>query len=714
MALVLPDERQLSPLPSGRSGRVIASFDTTGYGEGLKAFGEGVRQFGAAFERAKKEMEADWGKTDELNAESAFQKFKAAEEDSYNRTVRTMKPGAAKGFADTYTKGYKERADEFARSYLTTLKPKQRLDYDMKLFEVQRWATNNALEFEYGEQKRAAVASIDDAVNNVILPRARIAGELPPNDPRKRQMLDDAERDALALIDKDASLTPIQKEEKRRAVRQKVQETFAFGLPSEERRDINRVPSAYSPEAKPNYIGGKLPVSIRNNNMGAISIVGEGNAWVEGLPGYVGKTPRPANEGGYYAKFSTPEAGVNAASELLIRYGKNGLNTASKIVRKWAADSTAWGPYATVISKFTGKGADEELDLNDPAVRKAVLMAQSQVEAGINMPAYNEDVFDRGVAGKVGDIPSAPGWGERLDAIPFDKRVQIAEGGQKDLDAERAEQERIARDGRTEIVKMGDDLMRNMPGQPDYDTSKPTLTEEWLAANRDNLSPGDRRRYITALDREGDEAIKTSPQELLRLDALVEEDPKGALKDLERQYADRVINRGNYNQLKGRAQANIRGDEQRLWVKDIRGDLSQYLESNASIGSSGAGATIEALSRVRDAKTIFDDWVARHKDASYAEVAQFADSLARNHRTYVAEYRLKTLPLPRYLESVPREAINADVIRGARARVAIDLAAGTISESEAANQQALMRQWEDLAATLNKPKSSTPPSPHRN
>lgn len=152
------------------------------------------------------------------------------------------------------------------------------------------------------------------------------------------------------------------------------------------------------PAVEAKFAGKTVPISIKANNMGAISIVGSGNSWVEGLPGYVGKVARPANEGGYYAKFATPEAGVHAASELLKRYGAAGTDTATAIVKKWSADPAAWTQYANAISKYTGFPPDAKLDLTQPAIRKAVLMAQSAFESGAGKPTYNEAVFDAGVA----------------------------------------------------------------------------------------------------------------------------------------------------------------------------------------------------------------------------------------------------------------------------------------------------------------------------
>ena len=94
------------------------------------------------------------------------------------------------------------------------------------------------------------------------------------------------------------------------------------------------------PEILEKYKDKNLPVTIRNNNMGAISLADESNTFVTGMAGFIGMTPRPANEGGYYAKFASPEHGVAAASKNLENYGSKGINTPYAIVKKWARESS--------------------------------------------------------------------------------------------------------------------------------------------------------------------------------------------------------------------------------------------------------------------------------------------------------------------------------------------------------------------------------------
>lgn len=151
------------------------------------------------------------------------------------------------------------------------------------------------------------------------------------------------------------------------------------------------------------FAGRRLPVSIRNNNMGAVSITGNiDSSWAAKQPGFVGVTARPANEGGYYAKYATPEHGVAAASKLLELYGRQGVDSPGAIVRKWSADRAAHASYANTLVKYLKEAGfdaspNTRIDLSDPKVRLAVLKAKSSHEAGAGRPVYTDQTFLRGV-----------------------------------------------------------------------------------------------------------------------------------------------------------------------------------------------------------------------------------------------------------------------------------------------------------------------------
>lgn len=180
------------------------------------------------------------------------------------------------------------------------------------------------------------------------------------------------------------------------------------------------------------YEGQRLPVSIRNNNMGAISITGEiTSSFAARQPGFVGTTPRPASEGGYYAVYATPEHGVHAASTLLQSYGNRGYDTPMEIVSRWSADTSAHPGYADTLVRYLrgagfNVGRNSTVNLDDPAVRTAILKGKSHYESGAGGPVYSDDIFARGVAGNFSGNADAAGGG--FDQIVYDSSGRIIGG----------------------------------------------------------------------------------------------------------------------------------------------------------------------------------------------------------------------------------------------------------------------------------------------
>lgn len=154
-------------------------------------------------------------------------------------------------------------------------------------------------------------------------------------------------------------------------------------------------------EVKDRYSGKRLPVSIRNNNPGAVSIIGNvENSFGAKQPGFVGTSARPKSEGGSYAIYASPEHGVAASAKLIRRYGDKGINTTDDVVKKWSTDSKAWPSYSRTLKKYiseAGFDPNGQLDFNNPKIVEAVMKAQSAHESGAGVPTYVDDVYKRGV-----------------------------------------------------------------------------------------------------------------------------------------------------------------------------------------------------------------------------------------------------------------------------------------------------------------------------
>lgn len=121
--------------------------------------------------------------------------------------------------------------------------------------------------------------------------------------------------------------------------------------------------------------GSRAPRGIRNNN--PLNL----RSW--------GSTPVV----GGYAKFATPQEGIDAAAKQLLLYQGRGINTLGGIVSSWApsADGNDVAAYTADLAKQTGFGADQHLNLRDPAVLANVLSAMIRHENGQN--PYSRDML---------------------------------------------------------------------------------------------------------------------------------------------------------------------------------------------------------------------------------------------------------------------------------------------------------------------------------
>jgi len=151
--------------------------------------------------------------------------------------------------------------------------------------------------------------------------------------------------------------------------------------------------------------GGVAPRGIRNNNPGNI----EDSAFARSQPGYTGSDGR-------FATYATPEAGQNAASNLLVSYSNRGINTVNGIINRWApkSDGNDTASYAATVARSIGVDPNEPLNLNDPNVRSKVAQAMFKVENGTGglsggQPGARPGVGPSGVAPAAQEKVEAPG-----------------------------------------------------------------------------------------------------------------------------------------------------------------------------------------------------------------------------------------------------------------------------------------------------------------
>ncbi|HHQ9441445.1 TPA: hypothetical protein ACSW2U_001438 [Enterobacter roggenkampii] len=88
---------------------------------------------------------------------------------------------------------------------------------------------------------------------------------------------------------------------------------------------------------------------------------------------------------GKFAVFPTLDEGVLASAKQLQIYGTRGINTVSEITKKWApSNENDTAEYIRHVVKTTGLGANDRLNLNDPAILAKLISAMSTKEGAGN------------------------------------------------------------------------------------------------------------------------------------------------------------------------------------------------------------------------------------------------------------------------------------------------------------------------------------------
>lgn len=156
----LPGKNNLGGLPSARTGRPIATIDTSAIGEGMRAFGQAVQDVGADLKEKR-------DRTQLFEAERHFQEFAFNERKLGQEARANIPPGAPGGFADPYGASYKERADAFAQEWLAGLPPDMRMDFDNRLFGLERDLYFDNADAERGEIRRYNIDALDDVLSTL-------------------------------------------------------------------------------------------------------------------------------------------------------------------------------------------------------------------------------------------------------------------------------------------------------------------------------------------------------------------------------------------------------------------------------------------------------------------------------------------------------------------------------------------------------------------
>ncbi|TCD18174.1 hypothetical protein E0D81_12695 [Lelliottia amnigena] len=129
---------------------------------------------------------------------------------------------------------------------------------------------------------------------------------------------------------------------------------------------------------------------IRNNNPGNLEY-SKSNPWS-------GQT----GDDGRFAKFETPEHGIRALGRNLLSYQRQGIDTVSDIINRWAppTDNNNTDAYIKAVCDQLGVTSDQQLDASNPDTLKALCAAIIHHENG-SQP-YSDQQLATGVSAAIG------------------------------------------------------------------------------------------------------------------------------------------------------------------------------------------------------------------------------------------------------------------------------------------------------------------------
>lgn len=365
MALKLPGAEDLSAPVSGRSGRPIATFDTSAIGRGAAQLGGGLQSMSNSLKVKETQAKETVDKTQLFETESRYQQFKSAQAQALTAAGDKAEPGAF-GFKEQYQGAYKEAAKKFMQTVPAELKPV----YDAKLFSTEESLVNGdggATDFERKQRKAYYKTNIDEGLTAI---ESRLY-----SDPAK---FDDAVFEGNNFIDaiSDEDVNPIEKDALRRGWKAKAQMAALNGMkPSDRLRALGEAPGnddiisamkGVESEGDPNAVSPKGAVGTMQvmpetgaeiaQEIGDTNFPKDPDAQVEYL-----KDPDVSEKYGayYYNKMLARYDGDQEAA--LIAYN-GGADRADKWIASGRNDSVipqeSADYYKKVLARVHGGGAD--------------------------------------------------------------------------------------------------------------------------------------------------------------------------------------------------------------------------------------------------------------------------------------------------------------------------------------------------------------------
>lgn len=358
----IPTAQELGVAPSIRAGAGVASIDNAGaIGNAAANVGQAVSQAAQIYQRDQEQLESFNAQAKWLETQSALdQAYQEAEanapvdgKDFTRSTMESVGKGLEKALSEVPARlrpqyevaAARARGAYQERAFRTEINQRERYYQD----QVSRFGTNLLTDVQRdpdGYEKY--LGGFGAYVDSTGLPPAKQAAMKE----QAKALFLKARIDGLIDKGRDAD---------------------AEGL----RKELEEVGGvARAPNGNPDFENPSAPRGIRTNNPGNI----KDGAWAKSQPGYVGGD-------GVNAKFATPEAGTAAMNKLLDSYAREGRNSVSSILSKWAPTSeNDTSAYVQWVSNKLGVDPNAPLS---PEQRGKLVDAMAHYENGRPFPGTN-------------------------------------------------------------------------------------------------------------------------------------------------------------------------------------------------------------------------------------------------------------------------------------------------------------------------------------
>lgn len=404
----LPTAADLGGLPSTGGNRAVANFDASAIME------SGTNALGGSMMATAEKLQESKDKLESADAYSKYLIFKAGQDKAYVAAVDGLKPETTDGFTKRVGDGYVGAG----KTFLDSLPPQLKQKYGDQLFQDAQAYGDAALKVEHGELVRQSGASIDKAVEQGIMPRAKIIAQSATPEPDKEAQLAELEKESDALIDGALNLTPIEKAKAKAALRTQIHTGFAQALPFDRMMDVD--------PGRPSQTVTDRLAAVDPNGHGGPFV---DSVWVDMVRQYHPELSAGKSRDDILALRGDPKL----STELLDRYTKE--NT--QLLKQYGMDPTPGNLY---LAHALGPQA-----------------AAAMLAVGPNTPAYKVDpvganqhpdlFYNRGADGRpdpnsprsAGELASlAKGqmagtehvnWSTRLDGLTYNDKVAIAHDG---------------------------------------------------------------------------------------------------------------------------------------------------------------------------------------------------------------------------------------------------------------------------------------------